>query len=211
MSIETTISPAIDYSMKCFSHSSIRYSRILPMSGSQAPVVSVGSTTTVSFEIPSVAFNFAQSKMCFSVILTPAAGVVQCNADPLAMFDRVHLQTRAGLTMCDIPTLAHYSKMTSAVSTPLETFTQLSGGLASYAVDGTAVTGFNDVSLAMRNPVCGLQPCRVLASGNPRLDAIAGCQAFSEPRYLFRSACLLVTRSGYGRPPERCLITSQLL
>ena len=66
MSIENTISPAIDYSKSFFSYSSVRYSRILPISGSQAPVVPVGSTNKVSFEIPAVAFDFAGGRNCVS-------------------------------------------------------------------------------------------------------------------------------------------------
>jgi hypothetical protein len=54
--------------------------------------------------------------------------------------------------------------------------------------------------VAIRNPVTSIQPCRTLASGNPRADHGPGCIAFTEPRYLFRSAVNAALALSYQIP-----------
>ena len=181
--MNSIISPELNYQKSVLSHGSYRFSRVLPQNGSMSPILST-SNTTVSFDLPAQTLNFAKSRLVFSLLTTPTAAVAQINASPLAVFSRVYVSTRGGLTLMDLNDVGYYDKMTNQISTPSEVFQDRGGGLASYAQNGTAAVGYLNANTSMADPISGIQQCRTLASGNTLTNGAASVLAFNEPRYL---------------------------
>ncbi len=123
MDFERKTDPAIDYSMRKLTNSSLSHMRIVPLSGNQTQTVSPSSGTDITFELPIQAINLAESYF-YADYSIPAQGANKFvwKHEGIAPFSSIQLFTRGGQYLCDISANAtDYSRIVmSADATDLE-------------------------------------------------------------------------------------------
>jgi hypothetical protein len=185
--MNSVVAQELSYVKSVYSHPTYRYSRILPQNGSQNPVLSNGSTTTVSFDLPAQTLNLGKSRLGFNMLITPAnnANNAVIQADPWSLFSRVYITCRSGLILQDVNDVPNYSKMTSCIATSNSEYEGRGGGIATITGDAASYTSYVNTAASQVDPIVGIQKCRTLLAGNV-MAANASCLPFEETRYLIR-------------------------
>ena len=176
--------PALSYSKKIRSHPTYRHTKQYQIAGGQTVTLSAGSTTESVFELPSSSHVLNHAKSYLKFTLNVAAGAVgQYNRllmNGVSMIDRVMLQTKSGIQLCDVTNVPNYTSMVNPYLTKLSDFVTrdspsvlaadaclsdnnmfnpsrvLAANVLNVAPDGTAAAGsvdYSDISAYHRGAV----------------------------------------------------------
>lgn len=114
----------LDYKRLDYAGPKYKFSRIVPLSGSQTVSLPVSSTAEVLMEIPTNVFNFAESYL-YANIAIPAQGAgnhIWYHADGMPLISEIDLMTRSGVYLCQIPNFQNYMKIVRKIFTPWKEF-----------------------------------------------------------------------------------------
>jgi hypothetical protein len=157
---EHLIPEQLNFGRKDFAGCKYKYSRIVPLSGSQTVALQIGSTSETLMEIPTNVFNFNESFLYFDLSLAaqPANGGINqytwYYTDGMPWISEVDLYTRSGIYLCQLPNFQNYMKVVRTIQTP---FTE-------YIDDDQSSLFYPSNSL--RNAVPGLTPSEGPAAVN---------------------------------------------
>jgi len=185
---DLTFAPQVEYVKKILLNPSYRISKLIPLTG-QGLTLGVSSTMNTQFELQTNVMNLARSRLAFDITIPYAgAGVYNwCLADPLALFDRIQLYTRSGVSLIDIQGVNNFSSLVTPYKTKLQDLLQRSlggtqiNGLVSTTINSVVATDSNQV------PIQGLQACNGAMAVNFRPDGTGSADSFVEQRHLFQS------------------------
>ena len=109
---DLTFAPQVEYVKKILLNPSYRISKLIPLTG-QGLSLGISSTTNTQFELQTNVMNLSRSRLTFDITLPfQSAGAYQwCQADPLALFDRIQLYTRGGISLIDIQGANKFSSL----------------------------------------------------------------------------------------------------
>ncbi len=110
--IETKFAPQVEYTKKVLLNPSYRISKLVPLTG-QSLTLGISSTTNVQFELQTNVMNLSRSRLTFDITCPwqLALRFNWLNADPLALFDRIQLYTRGGVSLLDIQGTNNFSSL----------------------------------------------------------------------------------------------------
>jgi hypothetical protein len=187
-SIETTYSPQVEYTKKVLLIPSYRISKLIPLTG-QGLTLGISSTTNTQFELQTNVMNLSRSCLTFDITLPfQGAGAYQwCQADPLALFDRIQLYTRGGVSLIDLQGANNFSSLVTPYKTKLTDLIQRTIG--GTVVNGAVSTTINSVMATDSNqvPIQGIQASNGIFTTNFRPDGTNGIDNYAEQKHLFQS------------------------
>jgi hypothetical protein len=95
--------------------------RLVPNSGTSTVTLNETSQQEITFDIPAVVFNMAQSSLNFVVTITQAGALLPAmHTLGVAPIERMSLYTRSGLYLVDIPNFANYTHSVMPLHTPID-------------------------------------------------------------------------------------------
>jgi hypothetical protein len=112
----------MDYKFKNYAGPKYKFSRVVPLSGSQIVNVPLNSTAEVLMEIPTNVFNFAESYMYANIAIPLQAAHTWFYLDGMPLISEVDLYTRSGIYLCQLPNFQNYMKIVRKLFTPYEEF-----------------------------------------------------------------------------------------
>ncbi len=185
---ETTFAPQVEYTKKVLLNPSYRISKLIPLTG-QGLTLGVSSTTNAQFELQTNVMNLSRSRLTFDITLPfQGAGAYQwCQADPLALFDRIQLYTRGGISLLDIQGVNNFSSLITPYKTKITDLIQRTIG--GTVVSGAVATTINTATAtdSMQVPIQGLQASNGIVTTNFRPDGTTGVDNYAEQKHLFQS------------------------
>src|SRR6185437_5360232 len=109
----------LDYKMRNYAGPKYKYSRIVPLSGSQQVDLPVTSTAEVLMEIPTNVINLAQSFLYADIAIAPqgATNHIWWHTDGCPIISEVDLYTRSGIYLCQLPNFQNYMKIVRKLHT----------------------------------------------------------------------------------------------
>src|SRR6185437_11967525 len=111
---ESRVVPSqLNYKFKNYAGPKYKFSRIVPLSGSQQVNIPISSTAEVLMEIPTNVLNFAESYL-YSNIAIAAQGIgnhIWYHSDGMPLLSEVDLYTRSGIYLCQLPQFQNYMKI----------------------------------------------------------------------------------------------------
>lgn len=117
---------ALSFSKKIRSHPTYRHNKSYQLSGGQSVILSAGSTSESVFELPtsSHVVNHSKSFLKFTLNVASAGGVLynRLHMNGVSMIDRIMLQTKSGVQLCDITNVPNYTSMVNPYLTKLSDF-----------------------------------------------------------------------------------------
>lgn len=113
----------LDYKRLDYAGPKYKFSRVVPLSGSQTVTIPVASTAETLMEIPTNVFNFAESYL-YANVLYPltAARYSWVYTDGMPLISEVDLYTRSGVYLCQLPNFQNYMKIVRKMYTPWKEF-----------------------------------------------------------------------------------------
>ena len=186
---DLTFAPQVEYVKKILLNPSYRISKLIPLTG-QGLSLGISSTTNAQFELQTNVMNLSRSRLTFDVYVpwSVAGAYNWIQADPLALFDRIQLYTRGGVSLLDLNGVNNYSSLVTPYKTKLQDMLQRSlGGMPSGA---TAVSTTINTVVATDSqlvPIQGIQACNIAGLSNYRPDGTTASDNFVEQRHLFQS------------------------
>ena len=184
---ETIFAPQVEYVKKILLNPSYRISKLIPLTG-QSLSLGISSTTNAQFELQTNVMNLARSRLTFDILVPfQLLNTYQwIQADPLALFDRIQLYTRGGISLLDIQGVNNFSSLVTPFKTKMTDLLQRSlGGF----INGATATTINTATAtdSQQVPVQGLQPINYQVTSNFRPDGTGALDNYVEQRYLFQS------------------------
>ena len=109
----------LDYKVEQFAGPKYKYTRVVPLSGSQTVTMTASSTVEVIWEIPRNVLNFSKSYMSGTINIPAAGGVLSTwmYADTIPFITELELQTRSGIKLVSIPQFGQYIKIIRKLGT----------------------------------------------------------------------------------------------
>lgn len=114
----------LNYKFKNYAGPKYKFSRIVPLSGSQSVDIPVSSTAEVLMEIPTNVLNFEESVL-FANIAIAAQGAgnhLWYHSDGMPIISEVDLYTRSGIYLCQLPNFQNYMKIVRKIFTSKKEF-----------------------------------------------------------------------------------------
>jgi hypothetical protein len=113
MSESHLVPEQLNYSRKNYAGPKYKFSRIVPLSGSQQVDIPLSSTAEVLMEVPTNVFNNAESYL-YADGAIPLQGVnehIWMHCDGMPLISEVDLYTRSGVYLCQLPNFQNYMKI----------------------------------------------------------------------------------------------------
>ena len=136
---DLTFAPQVEYVKKILLNPSYRISKLIPLTG-QSLSLGISSTTNAQFELQTNVMNLARSRITFDILVPwQLLNTYQwIQADPLALFDRIQLYTRGGISLLDIQGVNNFSSLVTPFKTKMTDLLQRS--LGGFIGGATATT-----------------------------------------------------------------------
>lgn len=142
------LSSELNYNSVPSQHSSMRFSNVYPLSGSQTTITLGTSPQELTFELPNKCYNLANSSYICDLSLS---GVVGATGDYQSLFtvgqqiiDRISLYTREGVYLCDIPNFNKFSRAVTPYVTSKDEFDDNDHSLGAAVAASAVDNGFNN-------------------------------------------------------------------
>lgn len=113
-----------DYQRKSYAGPKYKFSRIVPLSGSQTVNIPIASTAEVLMEVPTNVHNWAESFL-FGNVAYPAQAAGERNwmhVDGMPLISEVDLYTRSGIYLCQLPNFQNYMKVIRKLHTHIDEY-----------------------------------------------------------------------------------------
>lgn len=113
-------SSELNYNANIAQHSSMRMSRVLPLSGT-GDVSLTSSPQEIQFELPNKVYNLSKSLLEFNLnVPLTVTKVTNLWSLGQSMIDRMSIYTREGVYLCDLTSFAQFSRAVTPYVTKLE-------------------------------------------------------------------------------------------
>jgi hypothetical protein len=163
VAVESVIPSQLNYKSKDYASPKYKFTRIVPLSGSQTVGIPLVSTFETLFEIPTNVFNFAQSFLFADGQIPPPPAVANqflgLHSDGFPFLQEIDLYTRSGIYLCQLPYANKYCKIIRKMHTTMNEY--LSNGEESYLFPSATTVNFSP----SQPPVNGSAYMPILESG----------------------------------------------
>ncbi len=114
----------LDFAKYEYAAPKYKYTKILPLTGTQTYSLPLASNTEVLFEIPSIVMNLSESYLYAQVAIPQQAvgNFSWIHSDGMPFIESIELTTRSGVILCQIPNFQKYCKVMRKLHTKKSEF-----------------------------------------------------------------------------------------
>lgn len=149
--MSTHVDSSLDYSAKVVANGIYRYSKVHPNNGTDSFDGQSNAVSNVVFDIPAAkVYNFSKSYLEMSILIAEPGNTTSSHrfhAGTHTPIERITLQTRSGVYLCDVPNVAILGKVALPIETSFTKYKTLPAVPYIAAVDFGATTLHNHSTL----------------------------------------------------------------